>query len=137
VKQFFQKISSIVMTLLVLFSTVSFTVDKHYCGDMLMDMAVLHKAEACAMEKAFSKTCSVNIEKSSCCSDKQIVIDGQDDLKITWDTITLEDQQFLVAYTLSYVALYTDDTSQPLPTDDYAPPLIVRDILVLHDTYLI
>jgi hypothetical protein len=104
---------------------------------MLMDMAVMHKAEACAMEKAYAETCSVTIEKSGCCSDKQVVFDGQDDLKLSWDTISLEDQQFLLAYSWSYLGLFNGNTSQPLPEDDYTPPLIIRDIFVLNDTYLI
>ena len=38
------------LALLVLFSTVSFTIEKHFCGDILVDVAVFTEVEKCAME---------------------------------------------------------------------------------------
>tara|TARA_R110002033_G_scaffold155892_1_gene192145 strand:+ start:131 stop:289 length:159 start_codon:yes stop_codon:yes gene_type:complete len=42
----FYKIASFLMALLVLFSTFSFTVDKHFCGNTLVDTAVFGKGES-------------------------------------------------------------------------------------------
>ena len=49
-KQFFYKIMSLAMAFVVLFSTMSFTVNMHYCGDTLVETAIFHKAKGCGME---------------------------------------------------------------------------------------
>ena len=138
VKQISHKIASFSLALLVLFSTVSFTVEKHFCGEMLMDMAIMHKAESCAMELALAERgCDTEAEKPGCCNDEHIVIEGQDNLKASWESISLEDQQFLVAFTTSYFQAFTITEAQTSPFDDYAPPLIIRDIQLLNESFLI
>ena len=49
------------MAIVVLFSTMSFTVDMHYCGDNLVETAIFHKAKGCGMEMENPSTegCSV------------------------------------------------------------------------------
>ena len=44
------KIFSLSMALLVLMSTVSVTIEKHFCGDHLVDVAIFSDAEKCGME---------------------------------------------------------------------------------------
>ena len=71
------------MSFVVLFSTTSFAITKHYCGDTLIDTAVFNKAETCGMEMDLDSTvegCSVI--KENCCNDEQILIDGQDEVQI-------------------------------------------------------
>ena len=76
------------MAFVVLFSTMSFTVDMHYCGDTLMDTAIFHKAETCGMEMENPLTDGCSITKKNCCNDEQIVVDGQNELKLQVDKIT-------------------------------------------------
>ena len=47
IKQWLHKVFSISMALLVLFSTISFTVEKHYCGDFLIDTDVFSQVKKC------------------------------------------------------------------------------------------
>ena len=137
-KQIIYNIGAIGMALLVLVSTVSFTVEKHFCGSMLMDMAIMHKAEACAMEIALAKRgCDTEAEKPGCCSDEHIVIQGQDDLKMSWEKIFLDDHQFLISFTYSYLQSFEDYSRTRVTFDDYAPPLIIRDIQLLNESFLI
>ena len=71
-KKVFYKISSFSMALLVLFSTLSFTVESHYCGDILVDSSVFGAAETCGMEiQKQSNSSECDITKSNCCSDEQ------------------------------------------------------------------
>ena len=63
------------LALMVLFSTVSFTVEKHFCGDVLVDVSVFTDVEKCAMEAMEMK------QKKSCCKDEVDVLKGQDELK--------------------------------------------------------
>ena len=46
-KTYLLKIASSLMALFVLFSTFSFTVEKHYCGEFLMDVSFTGAADNC------------------------------------------------------------------------------------------
>jgi len=137
-KQIFQKISAILMAFVVLFSTMSFTFSEHYCGDYLVDSALFSKAESCGMEMdkpAPTKDCSV--QKDNCCSDVVKQFEGQSDLKITSTYISLEQQVFISSFIYSFVNLFEGLENNIIPFKDYSPPLIVKDIQVLDETYLI
>lgn len=70
-KQFFHKIMASTMALVVLFSTLSFTVGMHYCGDVLVDTSMFHTAETCGMEMEKTVTTSeCSNTKKNCCSDE-------------------------------------------------------------------
>jgi hypothetical protein len=138
-KQVFHKILSISMAFVVMFSTMSFTVDMHYCGDNLVDFSLFSKAEGCGMEKAQPvKSCeNPKMTEKSCCSDQQIVKEGKDDLKISFDTLSFEQQTFIAAFTYSYINLFEGTESEEVPFEDYPRPFVKRDVQVLHQTFLI
>lgn len=130
------KFSAIVLSLLVLFSTLSFTVEKHFCGNTLIDVAVFSQVEKCAMEAyEIEKTA---ITKKSCCKDEVKVIQGQDELNLkSFDDLKFSEQVFLVAFTHSYNNLFEYLPELIIPFKEYSPPKIVRDIHVLDEVYLI
>jgi hypothetical protein len=72
-----------------------------------------------------------------CCSDVEVVVPGQDDLQASFDTLSFEQQTFLLAYTISYVQLFIGAEEHPIPFKEYSPPLLIRDIQVLDQTFLI
>lgn len=125
------------MALVVLFSTMSFTVDMHFCGDSLMDIAVFHKVETCGMEmeKPASKDCTITEE--NCCNDEQAVVSGQDELQLAFNTITFEQQVFITSFVYTYLDLFEVDNENKTSFVDYEPPLVIRDIYKLHETYII
>jgi hypothetical protein len=135
-KQIFQKIASFLMALLVLISTFSFTVDKHYCGNLLVDQAVFAKAASCGMDMHSTSEKSM-MDEENCCSNQNISIEGQDQLKLSFTSLDFNQQVFLSAFTSSYINLFERLPQQILPFRNYTPPLIVKDILVLNDTFLI
>ncbi len=136
-KQVFHKIMSLLMAFVVLFSTLSFTVNMHYCGDTLMDTAIFHKAETCGMEmeNPSSKDCSIT--KKSCCSDEQLVVDGQDELQLSLDKISFEQQIFIASFVYTYINLFEGTNENVSSYQDYKPPLVIRQIFKLDETYLI
>ena len=69
------------MACVVIFTTMSFTVDMHFCGDTLVDVALFKEAKNCGMEMAMNTPTSNEMKGMSCCHDEQIVSIGQDDLK--------------------------------------------------------
>jgi hypothetical protein len=115
---------------------MSFSIDMHFCGDTLVDSAIFHKAKTCAMAiQIDSSNTNCNIAKKDCCSDKQIVIDGQDPLKLSFDKITFEQQNFVASF--FYINLFEGTASKEVPYFDYTPPFVKRDVQVLHQTFLI
>ncbi|WP_047416532.1 hypothetical protein [Cellulophaga sp. Hel_I_12] len=138
-KKVFHKIMSISMAFVVLFSTMSFTIDMHYCGDAIIDYSFFHKAENCGMEKEqVTSTCeNPEMKKKSCCSDQQIIIEGQEDLKNNFTTLTFEQQVFVASFVYSYINLFEGTASKDVPYKEYPPPFVKRDIQVLHQTFLI
>lgn len=49
-KQIFNKTVALFLAFVVLFSTMSFTIDMHFCGNTLVETAIFHKAKGCGME---------------------------------------------------------------------------------------
>lgn len=127
------------MAAVVLMTTMSFAVDMHYCGDTLVDFSFVHQVESCGMEKAqVIANCETSTaSEKSCCTDKQLIIEGQEDLKISFDQLTLEQQVFVASFTFSYINLFEGIETNEVPFLDYAPPFLKQDVQVLHQTFLI
>lgn len=135
---FFHKTFALFMTTLVLFSTMSFTVDMHFCGDMMVDYAIVHSATTCGMEhEPTQNSCENAVQDNSCCTDKQLVIEGQNEIKATFHTLSFEQQVFLTTFCHSYIYVFDVLDTNIIPFRDYKPPLLIRDIQKLHETYLI
>ena len=130
------KIFSVALSFLVLFSTLSLTVEKHFCGDVLIDIAIFSESEKCAME-AFELE-QEKITKISCCKDEIDILDGIDEITTTpFKDLDEIQKQVLVAYTYSYVNLFEGVSKKVIPHQLYDPPKLVKDIHVLHETFLI
>lgn len=128
---------SISMAFVVLFSTLSFTIDMHYCGETLVDTAIFKKAKGCGMEMQNPSTKDCSMTKKNCCSDKQIFVDGQDELKVSFDTLSFEQQQFVISFIYTYINLFEGFDEEINSFQEYKPPLVVRQIYKLDETYLI
>ncbi|MBQ4820803.1 hypothetical protein [Aquimarina sp. MMG016] len=133
----FQKISSFILAGLVLLSTVSFTVEKHYCGRILVDIAIFSEAKGCGMETMDHNSDQNEMIKKSCCKDEIIVVEGQDDLKISLDKIDVPQQVFLVAFVSSYFDFFNLPDKNNVIFKKYSPPDLVVDFHVLHEVFLI
>lgn len=126
------------MAFVVLCSTTSFAVNMHFCGDHLMDISILGSAKSCGMEAAPATTPSdCSIEKSDCCSNENIIVNGQKDLKQSVDQLSFQQQLFAVTFYYTYVNLFEGLDQQINPFQNYSPPLLVTDIQCLDETYLI
>jgi hypothetical protein len=132
IKQFLHKSFSIALALLVLLSTVSFTIEKHFCGDVLVDISVFTTADKCSMEALEV------LQKKSCCKNEIDVIQGQDELKFsTSDDLIFVDQQFLTTFAFSYLNIFENAPKNAIPHKDYSPPNLVTDIQVLDQVFII
>ncbi|WJJ96490.1 hypothetical protein O5O44_14850 [Algibacter luteus] len=132
IKAILHKTFSVTLALLVLFSTVSFTIEKHYCGDVLVDVAVFTEAEKCGMEAMEM------LQKKTCCKDEVDLVKGQDQLKFSsFDDLEFEKVQFLTAFFHTYISGFESLPKETIPHKDYSPPNLVTDIQVLEQVFLI
>lgn len=132
IKQVLHRVFSILMAFLVLFSTVSFTIEKHFCGDVLVDVSLFTEAKKCASEA------EEIIAKMDCCKDTIDVVQGQDELTVkTFDDLEFEQQVFLVAFSHTYFDLFEDLSEREILHKDYSPPNLVYDIQVRDQVFLI
>ncbi|MGB0879135.1 MAG: HYC_CC_PP family protein [Polaribacter sp.] len=131
-KHFFTKIAASALAFLVLFSTFSFTVEKHYCGDFLVDVSYLGKAERCGMKMDLA-----NVDKN-CCKDEVYKIEGQDTLQLSSNIkFDIKNQQFFLSFLLSYNDLYKVFSKKKIEQKKYYPPDIIKDIQVLQEVFII
>lgn len=136
-KQLFKKISAMLMALIVLLSTLSFSFSEHFCGDLLVDSALFSKAESCGMNMQNAlpgSDCSV---KKDCCKDEVKTFVGQDDLKIDFSSLNLEQQQFITSFVYTYSNLFEEFKTNSTPFKYYSPPLVDKDITVLYRVFRI
>ena len=135
---FVKNIVAMGMALLVLFATLSFTINEHYCGSELQDVAWFVKADACMMDmdaKAPSEDCAV--AKDSCCKDVVQLVEGHDDLQLTFNTFNTEQPVFAAAFFLSDGPSTVLATKETPTSFSYRPPLLVRNIQLLDAVFLI
>ena len=133
---YLHKTFSVALSFLVLFSTLSLTIDKHFCGDVLIDVAIFSESKTCGME--VSKTEQTDVIEKSCCKNEIDVIEGISDLTInSFEDFDLIQQQVLFAYSYSYINLFEGLPNFVIPHSDYLPPTLVEDIHLLDEVYLI
>ncbi len=136
-KQVFHKITSMLMALVVLFSTMSFTISMHYCGDTLIETAVFQKAKGCGMEMQNPSTKGCAIIKKNCCNDEQLIVDGQDELQLSVDKISFGQQVFIASFVYTYNNTFKGLDNNVSSYEEYEPPLVVKQIYKFDETYLI
>ena len=128
------------MALLLMFSTLSFSMDMHFCGDHLVDFSLFDKAESCGMMPVADtapEDCNVIKAGMDCCTDVQILVEGQDDFKVSFDQLTDGQQLFIFAFVFSYVDLFEGIENKSPRKWEYSPPPLIRDVQVLHQTFLL
>ena len=137
-KDIFRNITAISLACLMLLSTMSFTINKHFCGDHLVNTSVILKADTCGMDINFpptEKDCS--IKKKNCCKDEIQLVKGQDDLKLDFSDLNFKQQVFITSFVITYSNLFEGQASQFVPLNDYSPPIVVKDIQLLDEVFLI
>ncbi len=124
------------MATMLLLSTVSWTVDKHLCMGRVMDVALFDKADDCGMSAAM-EAMGTTSDENHCCGDETFTVQGQDDLKISFNDISFDQQVFLVAFTHAYASFFSEVKPLVVTNKHYPPPSIIKDIQLLDAVFLI
>lgn len=127
------------MALLVLFSSMSFGVSKHYCADEVASVSYFVADSGCGME-ALPVSCETtktqHIEKKSCCKTEFQLIDGSDFLqKDDFSIVKIQLESYLIPVVsdLSFQIFDTNNNAYNF----YSSPTLLKDRTVLFETYLI
>lgn len=142
---------SISLALLIFITSVSFTVDMHYCGGQLKSFNLFGKAKSChSAEAPTMKNCpmhqkmmeqnqNTSVEQKDCCENRTLHFELDQDQKIQKVDLAISQnfQQFLTAY-VSIFFFNSIQTEINKPSFvHYKSPLIARDISVLFQSFLI
>jgi hypothetical protein len=131
----FQKLISVTMALLVLISTLSFSIEKHYCGDDLIDVAIFSDTQKCESEPADKGS---RLMTQSCCKDVVHFLEGQDELSLEKTKVFNTNQKvFTMSFAYVFSGLNSLETQSNITFKHYIPPKVVRDIQALHAVFLI
>ncbi|WP_036154704.1 HYC_CC_PP family protein [Maribacter forsetii] len=136
-KKLVHKFVSVLMAAVVLLTTMSFSVDMHYCGDMLVDFSIVDQVKSCGMEKVKTDCDNLDITQKSCCTDTQLIVEGTDNMKVSFDQLSFDQQILIASFTYSYLNLFKGINSTKISFKDYAPPFVKQDVQVLHQSFLI
>lgn len=130
------------MALLVLFSTLSFNVSKHYCAGEIASVSYFVQADGCAVEEV-EPVCDpksetqAHIEKKSCCDTEIDFVDGSDFFHNKTKIIAESLSFYLPASPFENLLFSVVETKQNKDVTFYQPPLLSKDVVVLYETYLI
>jgi len=141
------------MAAIVFLSAVGIALDTHVCQDKLKSVSLLGKAKNCYELAGFDspQTCSkhknnkvttstadCNLEKKDCCNDQFHYF--QSDIDFQTQTVDLDITPQIQQFVIAFVAVFFLDnlSDNPIITSNYyKPPLILKDIPVLVQSFLL
>lgn len=144
------RIFALTMAFVMFTSSVNIAMDMHYCLGKLKSVSFIGKAETCHdMASAKMPNCpqhqemkgesdGCSISKKDCCDNKSVHIQSDiDELETSSELVVSQQlQNFIVAYVeVFFKNNYIERTAQSFQY--YHPPIVVKDIPVLHQTFLI
>lgn len=138
-KEKFSHSMSLLMALLVLVASQNLSINSHYCGNILVDKALVKPAKKCSMHDAFVTYGDHDKqEKNNCCDDQTEFIYGVDELVFHTNSIEMPQPIVFVAFVFNFVLPSIQD-EVATHRHIYPPPhfLAEKDLLALHQVYLI
>ena len=143
------RLIALALAFLMFFISAGFVVDAHYCQGELKSISVFGKAKTChdMIASAIMKSCphheKMVVEKKSCspdkkcCSNKTIYLQSDQDQQIQIPVVSKQLQQFVIAYIMVFMPNDFNNEHGALVFARYKPPLISKDILVHHQSFLL
>lgn len=144
------RIVAFLLAILVLVTSVGFSVDMHFCQDDFKSFSLIGKAKNCHDVAIKKSTCKHHkatvqqekpcekLDKKDCCENRTLTLDADQDQQLQNVDFTLSKQveQFVTAF---IYAFYKDKFTEEADIffANYRPPLIQKDIPVLIQSFLI
>jgi hypothetical protein len=134
-----RKIFAFFLAIVVLFSSFSYTIEKHICMGEVTDVSFFEASEGCGMKTEDiieTQTFEVVIKKEKCCQTLHELIPGNQNEQKAIDGVDIDQFQFVFAYAYTYLNLFEENIELPAFHYD-PPPLPDEDLHVLYQTFLI
>ena len=136
-KKVFRKISAVLMVVILLLSTTSFSVYKHFCGDKLVTISTEKVDSCCESKKAPLKSDTLNFSEKSCCKNETSTTDIQ--IFDTTNPVKINKSQvlFLASFYYNFIEKPTYLNTTNKYYKDFSPQKLVSNKQVLFQTFLI
>ena len=136
-KLIIRNISATILSFIVMFSSMSFTIDEHFCGSRLMDVSYFGDADNCGMDEIdMSSNISV-FKKNNCCKDQITLLQSSIFNKEKLINLQNTDIETSLPEASCYSVFYKNSSLKLKYYKDFSPPDIAKDIQVLYQTFLI
>ena len=135
--EFLRNLGIKILAVLVLLSSLSWTMEEHYCMGRLIDVSIFGESNGCGMEMGDSGPQQGDEKKDSCCDEQLLVFDGQDQLKLDKDFIGFSQAIVSVCWYTVYGSFLLTSPELIPPAEYPPPPLHVKDIQLLDEVFLI
>ncbi|MEP1033163.1 hypothetical protein [Ekhidna sp.] len=137
-----KKVISISLALLMLTSHLGFAVGTHFCGGLAVEAKLMigHEHLDCGMAD-MDKECEgksegkTYLDKVPCCDNEYLSIEVEDEFKPSFEQ-TAFNFEFVAAFAVLYLDIISVDQQNPQYTE-YDPPLVTKDIPILHQVFII
>ena len=122
----------------MLFSSVSLTVEKHFCGGQIYSESLFGKAEKCGMEEqcCVAENNNLYISKKSCCKDEIQLISGSIFKKESTIKLNNKQQNFSV-FVLADAVLFSQKENKSTHFKNYFPTPNTHNFNILYQVFRI
>ena len=134
-----QQSGALFLALLIMLSTVSFTVDLHICGGSVVDLSFAQEELSCSSSLMGELTEEVHnaMRNMGCCDDLQFQIEGQDELQHSFLSFQIDNPVFVLANQEIMDVEWIDNSGDLHLYTSYIPPPLIQDVLILNQTFLL
>ncbi len=134
-----QQIGALFLSLLIMMTTVSFTVDFHVCAGSVVDVSFAQEELSCtaALMGELSNEAHNAMREMGCCDDLQFQIEGQDEVQYGTEIIQLDTMEDMLAVKQSSEVEYLHISDVPNLYTTYIPPPLIPDVQILYQTFIL
>ncbi|WP_373056671.1 hypothetical protein [Zunongwangia sp. H14] len=134
VAKILKNISTFFLALAVAFSTLSFSISRHYCGNLLINKAVYKKDDTCCSASP-TKSSKENLSGKDCCSNTILKVNGQNEL--TNYCFSFKTFQFPVPDSFDRVTINIPLRKSAPTIPNIDPPPLREQLFIYFGAYLI
>ena len=135
----FQQFGALFLSMLILLSSVSFTVDIHLCAGSIVDVSFAEEELSCSasLMGELSEDAHNAMRNMGCCDDLSFNLEGQDELQQANLDVKIDKPCFLAPETTLVDLKKVYIPEDPALFTSYIPPPLIQDVQVLHQTFLL
>lgn len=134
--QVLHKILSVIIALVVLFTSLSFTIEKHICEDEIMDVSVITNSDYCDMHDMDNNVNGHDEKDDQCCVENINLIPGNKNVQEAINHLEINQVKFILAFNYTYLDLF-EKRENIVPFTDTSPFIVDKDLQILYQTFLI